>query len=317
MLAHPIDAILDNSATDFDLYLEVGGRLSLYAHAPYQWSKDELSRLLGEGHRFFYYSTTDRPRVEAYQRLYLVPRPDLSLPPAQRILSLTDTAAEVTKILYNNPLTPATMARFREIASAMVACIDEDRSCVAALGKLAQHDYYTYYHSARVSAYALAIAMELSLHDEEILTELATGALMHDIGKTQVDLAVLNKQGALTKEEWDLMRDHPVFGDRIVQDSQLALLPRQIILHHHERLDGSGYPHQLTEHELLDEVKIVAFVDVFDALTTNRPYQVSRSHFEALDFIRHKLLKNMHKDSFQALVSILGAAPPPPDDKPT
>src|SRR5206468_5824975 len=113
---------------------------------------------------------------------------------------------------------------------------------------------------------------------------------------------------AFTQSEWDLMKQHPVFGEAIVADSLLAVVPREIILHHHEKLDGTGYPHQLTERELLEEVKIAAFADVFDALTTNRPYQVSRTPFEAMEFIKHKLLKNMHKDSYGALVSILAAS---------
>jgi HD-GYP domain-containing protein (c-di-GMP phosphodiesterase class II) len=137
-------------------------------------------------------------------------------------------------------------------------------------------------------------------------TAIATVAIIHDDGKSKIDLALLHKHGALTKDEWDIIKQHPVYGDEVVSQSLLAVMPRSIILHHHERFDGSGYPHHLSERELLEEVKIVAFADVFDALTTNRPYQVSRTHFEALDMIRHKLLKNLHKDAFQAMVELLG-----------
>lgn len=308
-----VDTVLDNSKTDFDLYLEVAGRLTLYAKAPYTWGKDELSRLLADGQRLLYYFTSDQPRVEAWRAFSQVKAVDLSLPPEQRIVNLTDAAAELTRILYNHPLTESSYDKVRDVAKSMVACVEEDRACVAALGKLANHDYYTYYHSARVSAYALAIAMQLSQRDPNQLTEMATGAMLHDVGKSKVELDVLNKKGALTPQEWDLMKLHPVFGDQIVSESLLAVMPRHIILHHHERFDGTGYPHNLTERELLEEVKIVSFADVFDALTTNRPYQVSRTSFEALDFIKNKLLKSMHKDSYNALVAILGD--PPKTDK--
>jgi HD-GYP domain-containing protein (c-di-GMP phosphodiesterase class II) len=222
-------------------------------------------------------------------------------------VNLTEAAAELTRVLYTHPLTDAAFLMGKEIATAMVACVEEDNSCIAAIGLLAHHDYYTYYHSARVAAYSLAIAMHLSQRDSAVLQEMAIGALLHDIGKSKVDLSVLNKRGAYTEQDWQLMKQHPVFGDKIVSSSTLAHLPREIILHHHERLDGTGYPHNLGDHELLEEVKIAAFADVFDALTTNRPYQVSRSRYEALDFIRHRLLKNMHKDSYEALVALLGA----------
>lgn len=305
MSTFPVDQILDNSSTDFDLYVEAGGKLTLYAKSPYKWSKDELSRLLSDGHTQFLYFTADKDRVEAYRLVHQKVKIDTTSAPPLRIVNLTDAAAELTKILYNHPLTAASIGKLDEIAKSMVSCVEEDPSCVSALGKLANHDYYTYYHSARVSAYALAIAMHLSQKDQASLTMLATGALLHDVGKSKIELGVLNKTGAFTPQEWELMKQHPVFGEAIVSDSLLSVMPRHVILYHHERFDGTGYPHHLTEKELLEEVKIVAFADVFDALTTNRPYQVSRSHFEALEFIKHKLLKNMHKDSYQAMVELL------------
>src|SRR5690606_10312314 len=97
----------------------------------------------------------------------------------------------------------------------------------------------------------------------------------------------------------------PVFGDEIVAGSILDVVPRSIILQHHERLDGSGYPNNLSGREQLEEVKIAAFADLFDALTTNRPYQKAISKYQALDFIRHRLLHNLHKDSYRAMVEIL------------
>jgi HD-GYP domain-containing protein (c-di-GMP phosphodiesterase class II) len=302
---YSIEALIDNSTTDFDLYLRVGGTLSLYAKAPYKWLKDEMGRLLQDGHRHLFYSIADRPKVEAYKLVHALAKVDETAPPSTRVVQITDVAAELTRILYKHPLTDGALAQVGGIANSLVRCVEEDRTCVAALGKLANHDEYTYYHSARVAAYALAIALELSQHDKNGLTELATGALLHDVGKSKIDLSVLNKRGAFTQPEWDLMKQHPVFGGDLVTPSLLAHVPREIILHHHERFDGTGYPHNLAERELLSEVKIVAFADVFDALTTNRPYQVSRSRYEALDFIRHKLLKTMHKDSYEALVAIL------------
>jgi HD-GYP domain-containing protein (c-di-GMP phosphodiesterase class II) len=313
MLRFPVESILDNSVTDFDLFIEAAGALTLYAKAPYKWDKDELARLIADGHRAFYHFTEDAARVEAYRLIHQNVKIDTTAPPAQRVVGLTDAAAELTRILYNHPLTPAALGKVGEVAKAMVDCVTEDPACVSALGKLAHHDFYTYYHSARVSAYALAIAMHLSQRDESQLTEMATGAMLHDVGKSKIELQVLNKAGAFTPQEWELMRQHPVFGHGIVESSLLSVMPRHVILHHHERLDGTGYPHNLSERELLEEVKIVSFADVFDALTTNRPYQVSRTHFEALDFIKHKLLKNMHKDSYNALVELLaksGKKPP-------
>ena len=304
-----VDSILDNTETDFDLYLEVGDELTLYAKSPYKWAKAELSRLLAAGHTSFYYSTADRVKVEAFQALQAIPQVDMSLPPMERVLNLTDVAAEMTRVLYEHPMTVAAVNKGEEVAQQMVQTIQEDIHCIAAIGSLANHDYYTYYHSARVAAYATAIALQLSARDEQTLRDLAVGCLFHDVGKSKIDVAVLNKRGAFTDAEWEMMKKHPEFGDELVGDSLLSAVPRGIVLHHHERFDGSGYPHGLMKNEMLEEVKIAAFADVFDALTTNRPYQVKRTRYEALDLIRHKMLANLHRESYVAMVEILGLDP--------
>jgi putative nucleotidyltransferase with HDIG domain len=305
-LPFAIDNLIDNSTTDFDLFLDVSGVSTLYAPKPYKWLRDELTRLLKEGHTTLFYSNADQSKVEVYRAINCQAPIDMNAPPRERIVSLTEAAAEMTRVLYEHPVTASSLAKGQEIANAMVETVREDILCVTAIGKLANHDYYTYYHSARVAAYALAIAIKMSEQDTDSLRQLSIGCLLHDIGKSKVDLAVLNKKGALTEEEWQLMKKHPVFGDELVAESHLSQVPKSIILHHHEKMDGSGYPHNLGDRELLGEVKIANFADVFDALTTNRPYQLSRNRFEALDFIRHKLLKAIDQASFAAMVAIMG-----------
>lgn len=305
LLELSVDSLLDNSTTDFDLWLETAGGIVLFAPAPYKWDRSETTRLLADGYKNLLYSTADTTKVEAYQKIALIRRPDLNQAPSERIVGLTDAAAELTRVLYDHPLSPGALVKGKEIASDMVTTILEDPTSVVALGKLASHDYYTYYHSARVAAYALAIALHMSARERDLLEAIALGCIFHDVGKSRIDLGVLNKRGPLTPEEWVLMRQHPVFGEESVRQSMLDHVPREIILHHHEKLDGGGYPHNLSGSELLPEVRIAAFADIFDALTTNRPYQVSRTRFEALDFIKHKMLHSLDKDAYRAMVEIL------------
>ena len=297
--------ILDNSITDFDLLLKTNNGIILYAGAPYHWKREELMRLLHQGHNNLYYSTSDQVKVEAYLALTAVPEVDRSLPPAQRILNITDVGAALTKVLYQYPLTSTALRQGENVAEALVACIQEDITCVKALGLLAHHDDYTYYHSGRVAAYSLAIALRLSLANQKMLESLALGCVLHDIGKAHVPLEVLLKPGILTEQEWVVIKKHPEYGHTMIDSSNVSVVTKHIILYHHERMDGSGYPHGISGNELLPEVKIAAFADVFDALTTNRPYHKSRSKFEALDFIRFKLLHNLDKDVFRALVDIM------------
>ncbi len=305
MQAFPVGSIKDNSTTDFDLYVEAAGTLTLYAQAEYVWSRDELSRLLANGHQELFYPTTAKARAEVYLKLHSSGMIDRESYPRARIVKLTEAAAEMTRVLYDHEITPAIIARASDIAAAMVDCVKADPLCISALGHLTNHDEYTYFHSARVSAYGLAIAIQLSESDQTRLRDLALGALLHDVGKSKIDHDILGKRSALTPKEWVEIKKHPEYGATMLQASGLSVVPREIILHHHERFDGSGYPHKLTSKEILEEVKIAAFADVFDALTTNRPYQVTRSRFEALALIRDRLLPNLHQESYNALVDLL------------
>jgi HD-GYP domain-containing protein (c-di-GMP phosphodiesterase class II) len=102
------------------------------------------------------------------------------------------------------------------------------------------------------------------------------------------------------------MRAHPERGAEEIEKSILSYVPREIILHHHEKRDGTGYPHALGKNELIDEVQIATLADIFDALTSNRSYQVSRSKYDALGFIKEKMLDTqVSPDAFKALISCL------------
>jgi HD-GYP domain-containing protein (c-di-GMP phosphodiesterase class II) len=102
------------------------------------------------------------------------------------------------------------------------------------------------------------------------------------------------------------MRSHPEMGFGQISETVLSHVPREIILHHHEKRNGKGYPHGLDEKSLLPEVQIATLADIFDALTSSRTYQTARTKFEALDFIKSKLLKEeICPEAFKALVMCL------------
>jgi putative nucleotidyltransferase with HDIG domain len=303
-----VDQVRVNSVTDFSVFISKDGQYDLFAAPGYKWHDHSLNQLIKDGHGALFYHTADSAKVDLYLKICQLPVIDTSLPPAQRVLQITDVGAELTKMLYDSPMTGASIAKGEEIAGHMVACLAEDNTCVAALGKLANHHWYTYYHSARVASYAIAIAIEMGLTSQAQLEELAVGCLFHDIGKSKIKLEILNKNSPLTNDEWGMIRRHPEFGDEVVHESHLTKVARDIILHHHERLDGAGYPHKLGAAEIIKEVRIASFADTFDALTTNRPYQPSRSRFEALDLIRHRFLEQLDKECYKMMVMILQRA---------
>jgi HD-GYP domain-containing protein (c-di-GMP phosphodiesterase class II) len=143
-------------------------------------------------------------------------------------------------------------------------------------------DRYTGGHSQRVARYVRGIGMQLCLPDEE--TEMIVfAASLHDIGKIGVPDHILLKPGRLTDDEFEWIRKHPEWGwmaIRSVDGFQDAAL---LILHHHERLDGQGYPSRLRGAEIPLGARIIAVADSYDALTTNRPYRTARTRAEALN----------------------------------
>jgi putative two-component system response regulator len=151
------------------------------------------------------------------------------------------------------------------------------------------HDVDTGSHIDRMSDYAAAIAGELGwTQDQQELLRIA--APMHDVGKIGIPDAILRKQGQLTPEEWENMREHPAIGARILggSTSKLLQMAEIIALTHHERFDGKGYPEGLRGEGVPLVGRIVALADVFDALTTDRPYKEAWSLEEALERVREE-----------------------------
>ena len=154
-------------------------------------------------------------------------------------------------------------------------------------------DAYTQGHCVRVADLGCAIARQLGW-DERRLFWFRVGALLHDVGKIDIPAAILNKPGRLTSEEWALMRSHPEAGVELLRgiDFPEDVLP--IVLSHHEKWDGSGYPHGLAGEAIPVSARILGFADVYDALVTDRSYKKGLPHEEAMEVMRGSV--NTHFD---------------------
>ncbi|HEX5131090.1 MAG TPA: HD domain-containing phosphohydrolase [Candidatus Krumholzibacteria bacterium] len=142
-------------------------------------------------------------------------------------------------------------------------------------------DPYTKGHTERVASYAVALAGKMGLPDDD-LKRIMFAALMHDIGKMGVLDEIVNKPGALTDEEWALMREHPVTGARIVEKMEFLTGTADIVRHHHEAWNGRGYPDGLQGDDIPLGARIVTVADSFDAMTTDRPYRKALTVDEAI-----------------------------------
>jgi putative two-component system response regulator len=160
-------------------------------------------------------------------------------------------------------------------------------------------------HCQRLARYASTLGRNLGLSDEEVAA-LERGGFLHDIGKVGIPDALLLKPGRLTPGEYEQMKQHAVIGDRLCGELRSLRTVRPIVRHHHERLDGSGYPDGLRGDEIPLLAQIIAIVDVFDALTTVRPYKAAVSAAAAYGELRREAERGWHRGDLVEAFSEIG-----------
>lgn len=182
-------------------------------------------------------------------------------------------------------------------------------SAVQALAEsLEARDPYTSGHSARVTDYATRLAKTLGVTAASIETLRHAGRL-HDIGKLGIQEATLHKPGPLSDDEWGLMREHPAKGERIVQSLGFLDRAREVVRHHHERWDGTGYPDGLKGEELPFLTRILSIADSYDAMTSERPYRGAKTHRQALGEIEGNMATQFDPALAQQFVTIMADGP--------
>lgn len=253
-----------------------------------------------------------------------VPAPE-SVPfsfPQHAPVTMKNEVARAVKILQNSRNAVGAMfddARMGRIVNADQALpiVDEiassvmrNSSALVSLARLKHADDYTYMHSVAVCAMMIALGKQLHLSDQEI-RDYGLAGLLHDIGKMAIPNAILNKPGRLTDDEFKIVKGHPSAGYEMLQSySGMPEIVLDVCLHHHERVDGNGYPDRLDGQSLSQAAKLGAICDVYDAITSNRPYKKGWSPTESLR-IMTLWTKEGHFDPrlFAAFVKCIGIYP--------
>ena len=178
---------------------------------------------------------------------------------------------------------------------------------VQRLGRAAEYkDNETGWHVVRMSHYAQLLALAAGWTDQEA-DDLLHAAPMHDVGKLGIPDAILQKPGPLTEAEWTVMRRHPAIGAEILGDQTTGLLglARRVALAHHEKWDGSGYPEGLAGEAIPQEGRIVAIADVFDALTSVRPYKPAWPIAQAVEHLRAQAGRHFDPALVELFIGVL------------
>ncbi|MGB4358846.1 MAG: HD-GYP domain-containing protein, partial [Rhodoferax sp.] len=169
-----------------------------------------------------------------------------------------------------------------ELVDEISSSVMRNPGALISLARLKTADDYTYMHSVAVCALMVALARQLGL-DQQQTHEAGISGLLHDLGKALMPMELLNKPGKLTNEEFAIIKSHPVEGHRLlVEGGTAGPILLDVCLHHHERVDGSGYPERLKDEQISQFAKMGAICDVYDAITSNRPYKAGWDPAEAI-----------------------------------
>ncbi len=183
---------------------------------------------------------------------------------------------------------------------------DQEHSYPSLITALCVRDAYTRGHCDRVCALALEMGHAATLGASS-LEALRIASQLHDVGKIGVRDDVLLKPGKLTPDEWEEVKAHSVFGERIVKDTFLSngVEVASIVRHHHEAFDGSGYPDGLVGTKIPRSCRILLIIDAYDAITTGRTYHKARSHREAMDILTNEVGTKLDPDIFSLFSKVI------------
>ncbi len=194
------------------------------------------------------------------------------------------------------------------LVSEIADSVTRNPSALISLARIKTADEYTFMHSVAVCALMVGLARQMGLNDEAT-QQAGLAGLPHDLGKAHIPLEILNKPGKLSDAEFALMRGHPGAGHALLQGQGLPAPVLDACLHHHEKIDGTGYPHRLPAEQITTLARMAAICDVYDAITSDRPYKAGWDPAESLRRMAEWTRDHLDQRLYQAFVKSLGIYP--------
>jgi putative nucleotidyltransferase with HDIG domain len=220
-------------------------------------------------------------------------------------LLLKENSKVIIKDILHDPRSGEKIKKVENLVSELVENIIEDPESIYSLLTLKGYDYYTYTHSVNVGVLSTGLALFIGV-DKEKTCKLGLGAILHDIGKTQIPHEIVNKQGKLTDTEYNVIKQHVVRGYEILKaQKEVPEASLIAVLQHHEKLSGRGYPFGIKGKDIQPFGRITAIADCYDALTTRRPYKPPLTPYFALSIIV-KEKGDYDPELLKAFVKMLG-----------
>lgn len=303
--------IVPGTSGQFDLYLRRGDSYVLYCQKGDLFSDEKLAKVLSVSE--FYILSRERTEYERYLAKNLG---DLlgndNVPLRERSRIFYNISASVMKKAFETKLPKSFNSKIHEdmmlIVKASISFF-RDATSLRSFSEFISHSYHAYSHSIQVMVLLISLLRHFPGTERKFMQAAAMGALLHDIGKTEVPVHVLHKSyDQLSDNEWTALKTHPAKGIRICAPLKLPQTTNNCILFHHEQRDGHGYPGGLCGEEIPFEARALSVCNVFDALTTEQVTMPALPAFSALTIMREDMKEAFDQEVFKRLVFVLGSA---------
>lgn len=299
-----VDTIQLNRLPEMDIYIQRGDEPAplLFQSRTLPLTKEDLKDLLDHEVLTIWLNEKDYEEFDSYVDSNLeeiIHNPNV---PVDMKCEITyNASAQIMEKVFHSADPQEVIHASERVLNPVIDVIFENQTASHEFILQSSVDYAQYTHSVNVCLYGMALARRaLRISKEEALQRFGPGFLLLDWGKSKIPKEILHKDGELTDEEWEIVKQHPIDSLNMVKEF-MDVTPEieTILLHHHERLDGSGYPFGLKGGQISEAARICAIVDTFDAISTTRPFRARKNSFEALMEMKNEVPDKLDGELYQ------------------
>ncbi len=303
MVAISASTILSDSIVGVDVFACAGedSEPILFVSKEETIKPSKLRQILNEGVLKLYIGKECFQKYQTYLRDHwkqILDDKNLSI--ATRTSVLNEVLLDAMNVSFRTGDTETIVNATQTLGAGIVKVFGEEKVLVSRLSAVLHHDFATFTHSANVACYAALLAKHLGYSAKE-QKEIVVGALLHDVGKLSIDERILRKPGRLDEFEFREVQKHPLLGYRqLANRNDLSYAQLMMVYQHHEKLDGTGYPVGIIGEEIHPWARLCAVVDIFEALTSTRPYRSPMDHKVALTILQKEAGKQLDAQMVEA-----------------
>lgn len=307
----PLATLHADKGAHFDLFLGVptrgGQRYVLFKSADLDLTESKRKELIERGVKFLYVADEDAGNYFTFvDRTVGDILQAESATTEQKSALIYQTTAALVQATFTRPESPVLIKTNRTVVEHTVDAIASDPAMLRTMAATFTLDYSLYTHAVHVATIGTALLLELYGHETRV-KDAAMGYLLHDVGKCRVPTQILRKGGVLTPIEMKEVERHPEHGvDLMRPHPEVPEVAMDIILSHHEKLNGRGYPRRLPPEKISVETRVCTLVDIYDALTSHRVYKSALRGVEALSYMRDKMYEEIDMGLLKELIRVLG-----------